>query len=405
MNTTAVIAEYNPFHNGHKYHLRSARKASSADFILAVMSPSFVQRGEAAVYDKWIRTRAALRAGADMVVELPVVYSTASAESFARGAVKIICESGVADSIAFGAETNDLEALSAAASLFLYPTEGFTNTLRDELSKGMSFPSARAAAYSRESGKSPDILSTSNNILAIEYLKALKSFSSNIRPVITKRTGADYNSETVEGTIASASAVRKVIYKGKTNLLTQAVPPECFDIYEKAMPIFMDSFSDAMAYLLRTMNADDLRQISGISEGIENRIIKTVGSAYKITDICAELKTKRYTHTRLMRIMCHILLGITKEHEQMFEPDDFEPYIRVLGFRKSAEPLVGALSRNSSVPIIMNVNKDERLLSDKQKALLYIEKKSTDIYYLGQPTPSAKKRALDYTMPIVIENI
>ncbi len=405
MNTTAVIAEYNPFHNGHKFHLRSARRSSSADYIVAIMSPSFVQRGESAVYDKWSRTRAALRGGADMVIELPVVYSTASAENFARGAVKLAAASGIADNLAFGAETDDLPALNSAAELLTAPTDSFNEALRNELSKGVSFPNARAAAYSRVTGKGPDILSTSNNILAVEYLKSLKLFSSGIRPVITKRTGSEYNSDKIEGTIASASAVRKVIYKGKTNLITQAVPPECFDIYEKAVPIFMDSFSDAIAYCLRTMSADDLRQISGISEGIENRILKTVGSTYKITDICAELKTKRYTYTRLMRIICHILLGITKEHEEMFSPLDFEPYIRVLGFRKSAEPLVGALSRNSSVPVIMNVNRDERLLSEKQRLLLDIEKRSTDIYYLAQPTPSAKKRALDYTMPVIVENL
>ena len=285
------------------------------------------------------------------------------------------------------------------------PTESFNETLKSELSKGVSFPVARATAFSTETGKNPDILGTSNNILAVEYIKALKMFSSGIKPVITKRTGSEYNSDKINGTIASASAVRKVIYKGKTNLVAQTVPPECFDLYEKAVPIFMDQYSDAMAYLLRTMTADDLREISGISEGLENRILKTVGNSYKITDICAELKTKRYTHTRLMRILCHILLGITKEQEQIFSPIEFQPYIRVLGFRKSAEPLVSALCHKSNVPVVINVSRDERNLSDLQKSLLDLEKKATDIYYLGQPTPSGKKRALDYTMPVIIENI
>lgn len=405
MNTTAIVAEYNPFHNGHKFHLRSARKATSSDYIFAVMSPSFVQRGECAIYDKWARTRATLRGGADMVIELPVMYSTASAENFARGAVKIIASSGIADNIAFGAETTDLSALTAAAELLVNPTDNFTEILKSELSKGVSFPSARAAAYSAETGKSPEILSTSNNILAVEYLKAIKMFSSNIKPVITKRTGSEYNSNAVNGAIASASAVRRVIYKGKTHLLNQTVPPECFDIYEKAAPVYMDNFSDAMAYLLRTMSADDIKKISGISEGLENRILKTVGNSYKISDICAELKTKRYTHTRLMRIMCHMLLGITKEYEQTFSPSEFEPYIRVLGFRKSAETLVSSLCRNSSVPVIMNVNKDERSLSDEQRALLELEKKATNVYCLGLPTPSSKKLALDYTMPVIVENL
>lgn len=169
-----------------------------------------------------------------MVIELPVIYSTASAENFARGAIKIITESGIADNLAFGAETNDLSALSAAAELLVNPTESFNETLKSELSKGVSFPVARATAFSTETGKNPDILGTSNNILAVEYIKALKMFSSGIKPVITKRTGSEYNSDKINGTIASASAVRKVIYKGKTNLVAQTVPPECFDLYEKA---------------------------------------------------------------------------------------------------------------------------------------------------------------------------
>lgn len=405
MNTTAVIAEYNPFHNGHKFHLSSAKKSSFADFIIVIMSSSFVQRGEPAIYDKWTRTKAALRSGADMVIELPAVYSTASAENFARGAIKIITSTGIVNNIAFGAETDDLLALKTAADILANPSDEFNGKLKSELAKGVSFPTARATAFNYVSGISPDILSTSNNILAIEYLKALNMFNSNIHPVITKRTGADYNSDKVEGSIASASAIRKVILKGKTHLLAQAVPPECFDIYEKSTPIFTDFYSDSMAYLLRTMDADKLREISGIAEGIENRILKTVGNSYKITDICAELKTKRYTHTRLMRILCHILLGITKENEIEFSPEIFTPYIRVLGFRKSAEPLISSLSKNSYVPVIMNVNKDESKLSDLQRKLLNIEKRVTDIYYLGQPAFTAKKRSLDYTMPVVIENI
>ena len=405
MNTTAIIAEYNPFHNGHKFHLRSAKKASSANFIFTVMSPSFVQRGECAIYDKWTRTRATLRGGADMVIELPVIYSTASAESFARGAVKIITESGIADNIAFGAETNDLSALQAAADLLLEPTDEFTEILKTELSKGSSFPKARAAAFSTVTGKAADVLSTSNNILAVEYLKALKLYNSDIRPVITKRTGSEFNSTKVQGTIASASAVRKVIKKGRSDLVNQTVPFECFDIYEKAIPVFMDNFSDAMAYILRTMTVEEMREISGISEGLENRILKTVGSSYKISDICAELKTKRYTHTRLMRIMSHLLLGITKEQEEMFSPLHFEPYIRVLGFRKSAEHLVSALCKKSSVPVIMNVNKDEGRLNETQKALLDLEKKATNVYCLGLPNTAEKRLALDYTMPVIVENI
>lgn len=399
MNTTAIIAEYNPFHNGHKFHLRSAKKTTGSDYVFAVMSPSFVQRGESAVYDKWTRTRATLRCGADMVIELPVIYSTASAENFARGAIKIITESGIADNLAFGAETNDLSALSAAAELLVNPTESFNETLKSELSKGVSFPVARATAFSTETGKNPDILGTSNNILAVEYIKALKMFSSGIKPVITKRTGSEYNSDKINGTIASASAVRKVIYKGKTNLVAQTVPPECFDLYEKAVPIFMDQYSDAMAYLLRTMTADDLREISGISEGLENRILKTVGNSYKITDICAELKTKRYTHTRLMRILCHILLGITKEQEQIFSPIEFQPYIRVLGFRKSAESLVSALCHKSNVPVVINVSRDERNLSDLQKSLLDLEKRQRTFIIWASPHLQAKNAPLTIQCP------
>lgn len=401
MKTTsaAIIAEYNPFHNGHKYHIESAKKSTGADFIFAVMSSSFVQRGDCAIYSKWVRTKAALLGGADMVIELPVIYSTASAENFARGAVKIIETTGIADKIAFGAETDNIELLKTTASILCAPSDEFTVALKNALDKGLSFPSARAEAISLINNNCADILNTPNNILAVEYLKALKLFNSNISPCLIHRTSSEYNSEEISGSIASATAVRKAIKENQTNLVQSTVPNECFELYKTTPPVFSDDFSDALGYKLRTMSDIELSNISGISEGFENRILKTVGEYSKISDICSALKTKRYTYTRIMRTIFHLLLDITKAQEDMFSPTTFEPYIRVLGFKKSAEPLLKELTQKASVPIIMNVNKDENKLSEKQKMLLNLEKKATDLYFL----PFNGKRSLDYTMPIIIE--
>lgn len=399
MNITSIIAEYNPFHNGHKYHIETAKNTTGADYVIAVMSSSFVQRGDCAIYDKWVRTKAVLLGGADMVIELPVIYSTASAEIFARGAVKIIELTGIADKIAFGAETDNIELIKTTAKLLYESPDEFTTELKNALDKGISFPSARAEAISKFNKDCSKILNSPNNILAVEYLKALMLFNSNIQPCPIQRNFSEYNSDEILSSIASATAVRKAIKENQTGLISHTVPSECFGLYNNASPNFSDEFSNALAYKLRIMSADEISKISGISEGLENRILKSVGDYSKISDICSALKTKRYTYTRIMRILFHILLGITKTHEDMFSPTNFDPYIRVLGFRKSAEPLVKELSQKASVPIIMNVNKDESKLSNKQKALLDLEKKATNLYFL----PFSGKCSLDYTMPIIIE--
>ncbi|MEA4973209.1 hypothetical protein SDC9_72565 [bioreactor metagenome] len=398
-NAVAIVAEYNPFHNGHKFHIEAAKKETGADFVFVVMSSSFIQRGDCAVYDKWVRTKAALLGGADIVIELPVIYSTSSAENFARGAIRIIESTGIADKIAFGVETDNLDLLKATASILSSPPAEFTDTLKKALDKGLSFPSARAEAISLINNNYADILNSPNNILAVEYLKALELFNSGVQPCLIHRTSSEYNSEEISGDISSATAIRKALKENRIELVKHTVPSECFDLYSHASPLFADDFSDALGYVLRTMSSEEISNISGISEGLENRILKTVGEYYEISDICSALKTKRYTYTRIMRTLFHILLGITKEHEVMFSSEKFEPYIRVLGFRKSAEPLIKELSHKASAPIIMNINKDERKLSEKQRILLDLEKKATDLYFF----PHNGKRSLDYTMPIIIE--
>ena len=398
MKTTAIIAEYNPFHNGHKFHIEKARELTNADYVIAIMSSSFVQRGDCAVFDKWCRTRAALSCGADMVIELPVVYSTSSAEGFASGAVKIAEESSIADCLAFGVETDDITALKATADILCRQPEEYRNSLKTHLSDGLSFPAARALSLV-ENGISGCILSQPNNILAVEYMKALQLFSSTIEPVIVHRTTSEFNSEEISGNIASATAVRKALYTKQIALVKSTVPENCFRLYQGCNSVFADDFSSYLNYALRYYSAEELKQISSISEGLENRILKTVGEYDKISDICTALKTKRYTYTRLMRTLFHIILGITKEHENMFSPVDFEPYIRVLGFRQSALSLVKSLTQNASVPVIMNINKDEKKLSDSQKKLLEFEKKATNIYF----APNNGKLGLDYTMPLIVE--
>lgn len=396
---TAIIAEYNPFHNGHKYHIETARRKTGSDYIIAVMSSSFVQRGDCAIYDKWTRTKSALACGVDIVIELPVIYSTASAENFARGAVKIINSTGLADNIAFGAETDNLDALKTTASVLSDPPSKFIKELKEALNTGLSFPSARAEAISSINSDYANILNSPNNILAVEYLKALKFFKSDISPCLIHRKHSEFNSDEISGTIASATAVRKAINSNQNFLIKQTVPNECFEIYSHIPPVFADDFSNALGYVLRTMSAKEICDISGVSEGLENRILKTVGKYSNLSKICSSLKTKRYTYTRIMRILFHILLGITKNDEQLFSPSEFEPYIRVLGFRKSAEPLIKELCQKASVPVIMNVNKDENNLSENQQILLNLEKRATDLYFL----PLNGNRGLDYTMPIIIE--
>ena len=312
---TAVICECNPFHNGHEYLFRTAKLLTGGELI-AVMSGSFTQRGEAAVTDKYTRAGAALRGGADVVAELPAVCAVANAQRFAEGGVRVAKSFACVDTLAFGSETEDLRVLETAANALR--SERVNALVAEEMKRGGCYPHAVEAAVREVYGD--DIaaaVSSPNNILAVEYLRALRGTS--IRPLPVRRQGVSHDSAEVSGRYASASRIREMLRTGAD--VSRYLPEIPGSI---TRPELLDR---AILYRLRTMTAEELRALPDVGEGLENRILEAARRCGSVEELLGSVKTKRYTHARLRRILACALLGVT-ERLQTGEWD----YVRVLGF-------------------------------------------------------------------------
>lgn len=383
-----IIAEYNPFHSGHKLHITNTRALTGADNIIAIMSGSFVQRGEPAILDKFSRTRMALTNGVDMVLELPVRYATGSADVFAVGAVESLDKSGITDILSFGTEAGDIELFKEAAELLADETEEFSQAVKEEIGKGISYAAARQAALTRVLSRDMSFLSLPNNILALEYIKALKKLKSRIMPVTVRREISDYNSTQLTGRISSAAAIRHGIFSGEWDTALAAVPADCRSMLKEVIfgkKPHIDSYSEVLKYILRTKSANELAQIDDISEGLENRILAASGLP-TVSEIADAVKSKRYAHSRVRRALLHIILGITKA-----DAAKNVDYIRVLGFRREKAHLVSELTQKAAVPVITNIK-------NAPANLIRQELFATDIYYM----PLSGETNMDYTMPMVI---
>ena len=372
MTICGVVAEYNPFHNGHAYQLTQARAATDADAVVCVMSGHFMQRGEPAAVHKSVRVRAALLHGADMVLELPVTYATASAERFASAAAEILDESGIVDALCFGSESGDIAALTEAAHVLANEPDTFKARLREGLDSGQSFPAARSAALGRA-------LTEPNDILGAEYIKAILRRNSRIVPHTITRIGAGYHSETL-GAMASATAIRLAM---RDDGWAAAMPVDASALVQEEMrqnraPVTIDTLTQAFLYALQTTPGDALARIADISEGLENRIQHYAAQFDSMTEIAAAVKTKRYTLTRIKRAMLHILLGITRA-----EAARDVPYIRVLGFRRDAEALVRRLHNAASLPVVTNLKNARAQLDDAAYSVLATELRAAAVYGLA----------------------
>lgn len=380
MKTAGIIAEYNPFHSGHAYHIEETRQKTGADHIVVIMSGSFVQRGTPAICDKYLRAAAALRNGADLVLELPVSYAVGSAEIFSRGAVEILDRLGIIDCISFGAETDDLKELSSLADFLLEESEEYKEQLKSQLAKGQNFARARAAAIPKIHA---DIFSSPNAILGIEYLKALKKRQSAIQPVIIRRLGADYNEQklfTPAKSIgfSSASSIRRELLKaqalsGSLSSLSGALPQDMLDtlseLCRKHTLICEDDFSELLHYQILKKTETELTLSPGVSPDLARRIKRHQYRMQSFSTFADLVKCKNYTHSRIRRALCEILLDLK-------EPQPIEQ-VRVLGCRKSALPLLSAISEKGDLPLITSLSKADcfwqsdilydMVLSHKQK--------------------------------------
>ena len=406
MKTLGIVTEYNPFHKGHAYMIEEAKKKAGADRVVVVMSGSFVQRGEPAIFDKWTRTEAALMNGVDMVLELPVLFAAANAETFARAAVRILEETGIVDVLCFGSESGDLHSMQEAARLMENETEEFQHILKEHLDEGLSYPAARAKALEIVSQISSEILSRPNHILGLEYLKALDRYNCTMEPMTIKREG-DYNSPSLTDGFASAAAIRKALAEGRSTEALPQLPENVHDVYNKALslgtaPCFWNELTPALHYKLRMSSAEEIQEIAEVVEGLENRILHSIDSCYDMKDVIDFIKTKRYTRTKIQRILLHILLDIKEKEVSYFMNLPKMPYIRVLGFKKETSDILADLTENAKVPVLTNLKKAPEVLNEDGLALLALEKTATDLHVLTYPNQIYRATNQDFTKPLVI---
>ncbi|MGN1175321.1 MAG: nucleotidyltransferase [Roseburia sp.] len=412
MKVTGIIAEYNPFHNGHLYQLTEARKKTDADFIIVVMSGDFMQRGTPAIINKWERTRMALSGGADLVLELPCVFATASANMFALGGISLLARTGVVTDLCFGAETDSITDFLTLAKFLNEEPDFFKNALKNELKTGISFPAARSSALSAEASlplSSEKLLSSPNNILGIEYCKALFALSSSIKPHIIKREGSGYNDREVnkQDRFASASAIRTVLLnpsKGRSSSdLSSFLPASSLDILKnsknKLAFLSENDFSLLLHYqLLREMDLG-FSSYSDVSKDLSNRIKNRISGFTSWSDFALSLKTKELTYTRINRALTHILLGITDDNF-LFAKSNLPLYLRILGFSKNASLLLSSIKHNSSIPLISKLADAKNSLSDASYDMLKADIFASDIYRTvktaktGQNDPNEFKQSL-----------
>lgn len=406
MKTVGIISEYNPFHNGHKYHIQAAKEACGANYAVCIMSGSFVQRGEPAILDKWSRSQMAVMNGADLVIELPVVYACQPAEIFALGAVKILNSMGVIDYICFGSELGDIEALHQLAELLHNEPVAFKLLLKAQLELGISYPKAVSKALSSYIGEeqqsvTDDILRNPNNVLGIEYIKALKSLESSIVPVAVKRIASGHNDSDIMSNIASATAVRNEIRdNGISEKVRMSMPKNSTDIIEANIrsnrhPLCLNDFSDILLYRLRMIEESDLRKYLNVREGIENRLKKYAKTCSDCDELIEAIKTKRYTRTYIQRLLCHLLLGMKKSDIAIFKDLECPAYIRVLAFNENGKGLIREVKKCSTYPVISKVA-DFRSEDERISKMFSYDILSTDIYNLAYRTPLYKKGSEDY---------
>lgn len=366
MSVFAVICEYNPFHNGHKYLIEQVK--NNGDSMIAIMSGSFTQRGDIAVTDKFSRAETAIKNGADIVIELPAVYACSNAETFARGAVGIIKELGIVDKLCFGAENDDITLLLKAAEAF--DNESFKTQLKENMDNGEYYPKAVQKAIEKTFFPAlAEIIDKPNNILAVEYIKALNN--TKIEPVAVKRTGAAHDSSDFTGTVTSAANIREMIKNG-TDYST-FVPDYSID-----NPADIKRLERIILHKLRCMSKEEIKMLPDISEGLENRIYNAARNSTSLDELFEKIKTKRYTMARIRRIIIAALLNISAELSKA-KP----PYVRVLAFNEKGREILSCINKRCSLPLITNVADGYNSLDDNAKKIFDLDILSTDTFNMA----------------------
>lgn len=410
MKAVGIVAEFNPFHNGHAYIISEARRRTGCDFVVVIMSGDFVQRGEPAMADKFLRAKTALEGGADVVIELPSLAASAGAAYFADTAVSTLAHTGVISHLCFGSESADLDTLSRAAFLLDNESEPFSNTIRHGLKSGLSYPAARSRALGLMLSNKQNqtnyngVLSSPNDILAVEYLRALNHFKKTIQPVAVSRQGNAYHDLSMASDFSSASALRAFIFQNSNNkqvsnrtymlcegakaamtcntissntadinktnhpltMLQDCMPSGCFlslqSWLNQMRPVSANDFSQMLAYAL--LQCDDYSGFLDVSDDLSHRILKYRHTFENYYDFIDLLKTKNITRASISRALLHILLQHRPKDMQILKDLGCAPYIRLLGFRRSASPLLRCIQDNADIPVITKPADAKTILSD-----------------------------------------
>ncbi|NIK10682.1 nucleotidyltransferase [Alkalibacillus sp. S2W] len=392
MKACGLIVEYNPFHNGHLYHQEASRTKTNAEITVAVMSSSFLQRGEPGIIDKFSRTQAALKHGVDVVVELPFIYAVQYADLFAHGAVSILNALGV-DYLCFGSESGDITEFTENYDYFNEHEDLFNEIRQNHLNEGQSFPQASTKAYEAIGLRDGKLdLGQPNNILGFSYVKAIRHLNSYIQPETITRTKSHYHDETIDYSIASATSIRKDLFnEGElSDLSKKALPDETINqliTYQQTSGLWheWELYFPHLQLLVQTHSHEQLRHIHGMIEGLEYRLKQTVNQANNFQDWMERLKTKRYTWTRLQRMFVHLLTNTTKTEVDQYKERKEPPYIRLLGMSSMGREWINLRKKSLDVPLISNLQQ----LNDP---LLNIEERATDAYY--SPIPPHKRYSL-----------
>ncbi len=372
MKIAGIIAEYNPFHNGHKYHIDQTRKITGADFIIIVMSGNFTQRGTPAIMDKYSRARMALENGADMVIELPSCYACGSAEYFADGAIALLDKLGCVDYVCFGSECGDIELLRPIAEILATEPDDYREMLKAELKNGATFPRARNRALIHcipSFAENENIIGSPNNILGIEYMKSIIRRRSKIQPVTIQRTGSDYHSQRFSQQYSSSLALRHSLdAQGNLDMIRGQVPENVFAImkenFGKTYPVFPRDFSAMLKYKLLVEEANGYTDFVDINDDLSDRILKVLYQPYDYEQMCDILKTKNLTYARVSRLLCHILLNLRKEDMADYKANGTIFYARVLGFRDDDRRLFKTIQQSASIPLLTKVTDGRNIESE-----------------------------------------
>lgn len=388
MRASGVVVEYNPFHNGHLYHLNETKKMTKSDLVIAVMSGNFLQRGEPALVSKWARTKMALEAGVDLVIELPYAYSAQKAETFAFGAIALL-EELKCTAVCFGSEDGNIESFIRTVTFMEGNLAQYNHQIKTALKQGASYPKAASIAFKEISGSEPVLdLAKPNNILGFHYVKAIMDNQFSIQPQTVERTGAGYHDEDLpNSSIASATSIRKTLFSNKLQMdeITPYMPGSSarhLVAYWQKYKAFhsWEGYFPLLKYRLLSSSPQELSDIYEAEEGLENRLIAAISDAASFKEFMERVKTKRYTWTRLQRLCLHILTGTTKLQMSAAHNGGKPSYIRLLGMNKIGQKYLQGIKKDLSLPLVSK-------LSSHDDSMLQLDRKAANIYSMLLPEP------------------